>query len=53
MTLEQLITQAKLHLAAGNLAKAEELTNRAKAIRAEEGYQTDPCLLYTSPSPRD
>ena len=44
MTLEQLITQAKLHLAAGNLAKAEELTNRAKAIRQEEGYQTDPAL---------
>ena len=44
MTLEQLITQAKLHIARGELEKAEELTERAKAIRQEEGWHPDPSV---------
>lgn len=42
MTLEQLITQAKLHIARGELEKAEELTERAKAIRGQMGPHPDP-----------
>ena len=44
MTLEQLITQAKLHIARGELEKAEELTDRAKAISAERGIHPDPAI---------
>ena len=44
MTLEQLITQAKLHIARGELEQAEELTERAKAISAERGIHPDPAI---------
>lgn len=42
MTLDELINKAKYHIARGELEKAEELTERAKAIREEEGWHPDP-----------
>ena len=44
MTLDELINKAKYHIARGELEKAEELTERAKAIRAQMEPHTDPAV---------